>query len=80
MVDADRISPELAAAFPEIGRTLSSWPQLASDVALGGALVAEAARRILLGVPCESGRFYIDLEALIAPEHNTVAPLESAFA
>ncbi|MFI6998914.1 ThiF family adenylyltransferase [Nocardia sp. NPDC050175] len=80
MVDADRISPELAAAFPEIGRTLSSWPQLASDVALGGALVAEAARRILLGVPCESGRFYIDLEALIAPEHNTVTPRESAFA
>ncbi|WP_405161754.1 ThiF family adenylyltransferase [Nocardia sp. NBC_01499] len=80
MVDADRISPELAAAFPEIGRTLSSWPQLASDVTLGGALVAEAARRILLGMPCESGRFYIDLEALIAPEHNTVAPLESTFA
>ncbi|MEV0247188.1 ThiF family adenylyltransferase [Nocardia sp. NPDC050712] len=71
MVDAERISPALAAALPEIGRTLCSWPQLASDVALGGALVTEAARRILLAEPCESGRFYIDLEALIAPEHNT---------
>ncbi|WP_405488355.1 ThiF family adenylyltransferase [Nocardia sp. NBC_00511] len=73
MVDAERISPELAAAFPEIGRTLSSWPQLASDVALGGALVTEAARRILLGLPCESGRFYVDLETLIAPEYNSCA-------
>ncbi|WP_327140569.1 ThiF family adenylyltransferase [Nocardia sp. NBC_01327] len=73
MVDSERISPALAAALPEIGRTLSSWPQLASDVALGGALVTEAARRILLALPCESGCFYLDLEALIAPEHNTAA-------
>ncbi|MEV6073209.1 ThiF family adenylyltransferase [Nocardia sp. NPDC052001] len=73
MVDADRISPELAASFGEIGRTLSSWPQLASDVALGGALVTSAARRILLGTPCESGRFYVDLDHLISPEYNTAA-------
>ena len=73
MVDADRISPELAASIPKIGRTLSSWPQLASGVALGGALTAEASRRILLGQPCASGRFYTDLEVLIAPERSTVA-------
>ncbi len=72
MVDADRISPQLAASVPRIGRTLSSWPQLASGVALGGALTVEVARRILLGRPCDSGRFYVDLTALIAPEHNTV--------
>ncbi|WP_280424402.1 ThiF family adenylyltransferase [Nocardia carnea] len=71
MVDPERISPELAAAFGQIGVTLSTWPQLAADVALGGALVADAARRILLGLACESGRFYVDLAELIAPEHNT---------
>ena len=70
MVDAQRISPALAASVPEIGRTLSSWPQLASGVALGGALVVEAARRILLGDPCESGRFYVDLEELIRPDRD----------
>jgi hypothetical protein len=70
MVDAERISPELLASFPEIGKTLSSWPQLASGVALGGALTAEAARRILLGQPCESGRFYVDLERLLAAERS----------
>ncbi|MBW8806984.1 MAG: ThiF family adenylyltransferase [Catenulisporales bacterium] len=70
MVDASRISPALAASIPEIGRTLSSWPQLASGVALGGALVTEAARRILLGGPCPSGRFYVDLEELIAPDRD----------
>jgi molybdopterin/thiamine biosynthesis adenylyltransferase len=73
MVDADRISPELAASFGQIGRTLSSWPQLASGVALGGALTCEAARRILLGRPCGSGRFYTDLELQLRPERNTAA-------
>jgi hypothetical protein len=53
-----------------LGKTLSSWPQLASGVALGGALTAEAARRILLGTHCESGRFYVDLALLVGPEHN----------
>jgi hypothetical protein len=75
MVDAERISPELAASIPELGRTLSSWPQLASGVALGGALVGEAARRILLGRPCDSGRFYVDLAQLLAPERDTVGGL-----
>lgn len=73
MVDRDRISPELAASIPEIGRSLSSWPQLASGVALGGALVGEAARRTLLGRPCDSGRFYVDLALLLAPDRDTVA-------
>lgn len=71
MVDADRISPQLAASFGQIGRTLSSWPQLASGVALGGALTGEAARRILLGRPCGSGRFYTDLELQLRPECDT---------
>jgi hypothetical protein len=72
MVDANRISPQLAAAIPRIGRTLSSYPQLASGVALGGALCAEAARRILLGQPCESGRFYTDFEVTLAAGRSTV--------
>ncbi|QMU73912.1 ubiquitin activation protein [Streptacidiphilus sp. P02-A3a] len=73
MVDRERISPELAASIPQLGRTLSSWPQLASGVALGGALTAEAARRILLGQPRPSGRFYTDLELLTRADRSTVA-------
>jgi molybdopterin/thiamine biosynthesis adenylyltransferase len=65
MVDPDGISDELAAAVLEYGRTLSSWPQLASAVMLGGAIVTDAARRILLGQWCESGRYYVDLARLI---------------
>ncbi|MFJ7206594.1 ThiF family adenylyltransferase [Streptomyces sp. NPDC098789] len=73
MVDRERISPELTASIDQIGVTLSSWPQLASGVALGGALTADAARRILLGQPRPSGRFYTDLEVLTAGDRSTVA-------
>lgn len=73
MVDRERISPELSASVSQIGITLSSWPQLASGVALGGALTADAARRILLGQPRPSGRFYTDLEILTAGDRSTVA-------
>ena len=72
MVGRDSISADMAAAIPRIGTTLSSWPQLASGVALGGALTAEAARRILLGLSRPSGRFYADLESLTSAERSTL--------
>lgn len=65
MVDGTQISPALAEAMTEIGHTLSSWPQLASGTMLGGAIVTDAARRILLGRPMPSGRYYVDLEQLV---------------
>lgn len=65
MVDGTRISPALTQAMTEIGRTLSSWPQLASGTMLGGAVVTDAARRILLGKPQPSGRYYVDLDRLV---------------
>ncbi|MER5635543.1 ThiF family adenylyltransferase [Kitasatospora sp. NPDC002227] len=73
MVGRETISSDMAAAIPRIGTTLSSWPQLASGVALGGALTAEAARRILLGLPRPSGRYYADLEVLTSADRSTVA-------
>lgn len=37
LLDGEGMSPNLAAAFAELGSTISSWPQLAGDVVLGGA-------------------------------------------
>ncbi|MFG2666612.1 ThiF family adenylyltransferase [Streptomyces sp. NPDC048387] len=73
MVDRSGISAELEASIARLGTTLSSWPQLASGVALGGALTAEAARRILLGLPRPSGRFYADLAVLTSAERSVLA-------
>ncbi|MBO1334694.1 ThiF family adenylyltransferase [Streptomyces sp. VRA16 Mangrove soil] len=63
--DEANLSPAMTAALGRIGTTLSSWPQLASGVALGGALVTDAARRVLLGRPLASGRYYVDLDECV---------------
>ena len=61
-LEAEQLSPRLAASAVEIDRELSSWPQLAGDVVLGATAVAEAVRRIGLGENLRSGRVRIDLD------------------
>ncbi|MYW64809.1 hypothetical protein GTY65_12140 [Streptomyces sp. SID8379] len=63
--DEANLSPAMTDALRRIGTTLASWPQLASGVVLGGALVTDTARRVLLGHPVASGRYYVDLEELV---------------
>lgn len=62
----DRLSPRAAASLVEVEQTISTWPQLASGVTLGAAVTTDVARRILLGELEQSGRFYVDLEAIVA--------------
>lgn len=65
IVGRDGIGPRLASSMKEIGRTLSTWPQLGSAVTLGGATVCVAVRRLLLGEPLPSGRRYVDLDRIL---------------
>lgn len=60
-LEAERLSPRTAASLIEIDRTISTWPQLASDVVLGAAALAEGVRRIGLGEELRSGRTRIDI-------------------
>jgi nitroreductase/molybdopterin/thiamine biosynthesis adenylyltransferase len=71
ILDAARMSPAALASMVEIKETIETWPQLASSVALGGAVTADVVRRILLGQLERSGRYYIDLEAIIADGEAT---------
>lgn len=65
ILEGENLSPRAIASLVEVGETLSSWPQLASGVMLGGAITTDAVRRIALGTFTESGRFRVDLEDLI---------------
>lgn len=58
------LSTRAAASMLEIGASLSTWPQLASDVAHGGASVTATVRRILLGEDVPSGRRHVETGAL----------------
>ncbi len=59
--EAERVAPRTAASLIEIDRSLSTWPQLASDVNVGASAMAEAVRRIGLGENLRSGRCRIDI-------------------
>ncbi|MCS5488814.1 Rv1355c family protein [Algoriphagus limi] len=61
----DTLSPRMKASLLEVGQTISSWPQLASAVFLGGASVAHVGRKLLLGDPVKSGRYYVDLDEIV---------------
>lgn len=65
ILDAGALSPRMAASLVEVGTSLTTWPQLAGEVALGATAVSEAVRRIGLGEPLPSGRVRIDAAALL---------------
>ena len=67
------MSPRLAASLVEIDQTIASWPQLGSGAMLGGAVAADAARRLLLGELEASGRFHVDMHELVRDPADGVA-------
>ena len=81
MTDATQVSSRMAASLVEVGNTLATWPQIASEVALNAAIVAEAVRRIGLGEKLPSGRVRVDTAAaldeletpiLLPPDHQAI--------
>ena len=66
IVGIETMSTRLRASAVEVGQTISTWPQLASAVTMGGGITADVCRRMLLGHLHQSGRFFIDIEELIS--------------
>ncbi len=62
IIGSQTVSPRAAASLMEIDRSISAWPQLASDVTLGGATLPTAIRMLALRGDLESGRRFLDLE------------------
>ncbi|MBB2991624.1 molybdopterin/thiamine biosynthesis adenylyltransferase [Mycolicibacterium iranicum] len=65
VIDAAVLRPRMQASLLEVGKTLSTWPQLSSEVAVGAASVAEAVRRIGLGENLPSGRVRVDIPSML---------------
>lgn len=74
MLGAENISLRTKASMIEVEQSINTWPQLASSVTLGGAVGADLSRRILLDQFHGSGRYYIDLEELIADADPAPVP------
>lgn len=69
IVGFGEVSERLRQSYTEIGKSLKTWPQLASAVMMGGGTTTEIARRILLGEQVSSGRFYVDMNDLVPNLH-----------
>lgn len=65
IVGSETISTRAKASMLEIGETITTWPQLASAVTLGGGITADVVRRIFLNQYSESGRYFVDVEDII---------------
>ncbi len=65
VVDFPLTSERLKLSYGEIGKTITTWPQLSSAVTLGGGATAHLARKILLGQKVPSGRFYCDIDQIV---------------
>ena len=64
MIGADSISTRLKSSMLEVEQSINTWPQLASSVALGGAVTTDVCRSIFLNRFHDSGRYYIDLDQI----------------
>jgi molybdopterin/thiamine biosynthesis adenylyltransferase len=68
LVSFASLSQRMKESMAEIGRSINTWPQLASSVIQGGGTIAEICRRILLGEEIPSGRYYFEPDTILAQE------------
>lgn len=76
MIGSDTLSPRMKSSLLEVQQTLSSWPQLASSVFLGGAIGAYVAKEVLLKKSIKSGRFFIDFDEIFYPDMEAFKLIE----
>ena len=74
MLGEGTISVDLKASMLEIDESLSGWPQLGSCVVMGGGVVADTYRRVMLDEFRGSGRWFVDLETLVAGDSPPAPP------
>jgi tRNA A37 threonylcarbamoyladenosine dehydratase len=72
IVGIETLSKRAKASMVEVGQTITTWPQLASAVTLGGGIVTDICRRIFLDEYHDSGRYFIDIEELICDKNKPV--------
>ena len=62
LMRVDELSDRMKVSLSEMGKTISRWPQLASEVTMGAGVVAQVVRMILLGNDRISGRKFLDVD------------------
>ncbi len=74
ILEPEQVSARGAASLAEVGRSLSTWPQLAGDVTLGAATLAAAILRLVRDGDLPSGRLRVDTDALLGALAEPASP------
>jgi len=72
IVGVETMSERMKVSMMEVEQSIRTWPQLASNVVLGGGITGDVARRLLLGYGIKSGRYFTDLEEIIPDERAKI--------
>ncbi|EMT54009.1 MULTISPECIES: Rv1355c family protein [Brevibacillus] len=72
IVGYETMSERLKASLQEVGKSIMTWPQLASSVSLGAAVGADVCRRISLGQFTGSGRYFVDMEEIVSDRQENL--------
>jgi molybdopterin/thiamine biosynthesis adenylyltransferase len=70
IIGIENVSSKMKQSLANMNKTIVGWPQLASAVTLGGAMVTDTCRRILLNHFRDSGRYFVDFDELIQTNNN----------
>jgi hypothetical protein len=64
IINPSIVSSRMLQSFGEIGKSIKSWPQLASEVVAGGANITTVSRWILMGEQINSGRYFLNCDSV----------------
>lgn len=72
IIGFENLSEAMKKSVGEMNKTIVGWPQLASAVTLGGAMITDVSRKILLNQFTQSGRYFVDFDELFNDKFNTI--------
>jgi len=76
LVGFDKNSEDMLYSLQEIGKTLSTWPQLGATASISGGICVTAIKKIALGEKIKSGRYYISLDDILVSDFNSPKKIE----
>jgi hypothetical protein len=76
LVGPQYVPTKAMASLPDIGKSLVGRPQLYSTIAVDGGLAAFLIRRLTLGDPVKSGRFFVKFAELVGLRDDDLSETE----
>lgn len=70
IIDVSLVPSRVLNSVLEVGKTLYSWPQLASAATLSGAVVAYVIKRVALREKLKEGKMEVNLDAILDPDYE----------